>query len=174
MLDNAFKYEEEIRKKFLDVWYDPKYQYYFGGAYREPYSLPTNGDWSCRTFVSLNKEGELIGMVGYSVDHEVNRAHCFGAINFTNDIFTFSQDLKQVIDDIFIKFGMNKMEFNVICGNPIEKSYDRIVEKIGGRILCVRKQTAKLLDGSIVDDKMYEVMREDYLKFKEGRRKPNG
>lgn len=167
MLDNAFKYEQEIKTKFLDVWYDPKYQYYFGGTHREPYALPNNGDWYCRTFVSLNKEGEVIGMIGYSVDNEVNRAHSFGAINFSNDIITFGFDLRQAIDDIFIKFGMNKMEFNVIRGNPIEKSYDRIVEKIGGRILCIRKDTAKLMNGTIVDDKVYEVMRSDYLKFKE-------
>lgn len=173
MLDNAFKYEEELKAKFLDTWYDPKYQYYYGGPHREPYGLPKNGDYYCRTFVSLNADGEVIGMVGYSIDNEVNRAHSFGAINFSDDIFTFSQDLRQVIDDIFIKFGMNKMEFNVICGNPIEKSYDRIVQKIGGRILCIRKDTAKLLNGTLADDKMYEIMRSDYIKFKE-RSKHNG
>lgn len=28
MLDNAKKYEKEIQDKFLDTWYDMKYQYY--------------------------------------------------------------------------------------------------------------------------------------------------
>ncbi len=170
MLDNAFKYEDIIKAKFFDTWYDPKYQYYYGYPCHEPYSLP-KGDGSCRTFVSLNKDKDVVGLLSYGTDHQVNRAYNFGAINFTGDIFTFAADLSQMIDDIFVKFGMNKMEFNVVCGNPAEKHYDRLVEKIGGRILCIRKDTAKLMDGTIVNDKMYEVMRKDYLEAKEKRKK---
>ena len=57
-------------------------------------------------------------------------------VNFSDDKWTFGMDLRQVIDDIFCKFNMQRMEFNVVCGNPIEKSYDRIraiKEMIGNR-----------------------------------------
>lgn len=174
MLDNGHKYEAEIRAKFMDVWYDPAYQFYFCGAYHEPFSLPENGDWHCRHFVSLNKEGEVNGLIGYAIDHECNLAHNFGAVNFGGSKIEFGLDLARVIDDIFVKFGMNKLEFNVICGNPIEKSYDKIINKIGGRIVGIRKDRAKDLAGNFHDDKIYEVMREDYLKAKERRRQHGG
>lgn len=170
MLDNAFKYEDKIRARFLDVWYDPKYQFYFCGAYHEPFSLPQNGDWHCRQFVSLSKEGEVNGLIGYAIDHDCNLAHNFGAINFSTDRVGFGLDLARCIDDIFVKFCMNKLEFNVICGNPIEASYDKIIGKIGGHILCTRRDRAKDMAGNFHDDKIYEVMREDYMKAKERRR----
>lgn len=169
MLDNAFKYEDQIRAKLLDVWYDPKYQYYFCGAYHEIFSLPQNGDWHCRQFVSVDKEGELRGFISYRIDHDCNMAFDFGAISFGNGKFGFGYDLARCIDDIFVKFNMNKMEFCVICGNPIEASYDKIIKKIGGRILCIRRDRAKDMAGNLHDDKLYEVMREDYMKAKERR-----
>jgi hypothetical protein len=76
---------------------------------------------------------------------------------------TFAIDLKQVIEDIFIKFGMETLEFNVICGNPIEHSYDRIVQRLGGQILCTRHARAKDLAGNLLDDKIYEIQRSQFL-----------
>ncbi len=29
---NAKLYEEQIKRKFWEVWYDEKYQFYFGGS----------------------------------------------------------------------------------------------------------------------------------------------
>ena len=166
MLDNGFKYVDELKKLYLDTWYDPKYQYFYGGSYRDPFSVSDEGDWHRREFVSINKDGDILGHISYAVDHEVNMALRFGAINFSNDKLTFGRDLMQVIDDIFCKFNMNRIEFSVIIGNPIERSYDRLVNKMGGRILCRRKQVAKTLNGTVCDDKLYEIMRTDYLEAK--------
>lgn len=169
MLKNAYLYEEEIKRKSYEIWYDPKYQYYYSGPYHGEFSLnhDNDGDWSSRTFASVNSKGEVIGYMGYHINHEINGANSFGALNFSNDKITFGLDLAQCIDDIFCKFCMNRLEFNVIVGNPIERSYDRMVQKYGGRILCVRKQTAKDIAGNLLDDKVYEIVREDYLKVKE-------
>ena len=62
---------------------------------------------------------------------------------------------------------MQRIEFNVVCGNPIEKSYDRMVKRFGGRIVGTRKRVAKLLDNQIYDDKIYEILREDYLESRQ-------
>lgn len=169
MLKNAYLYEEEIKQKMYGIWYDEKYQYYFMGAYHDEFELRhgDGGDWYCRTFASVDKHGQLLGMIGYKIDHEVDSASNFGAINFSDNKIIFGQDLAQSIDDIFCKFGMNRVEFNVVIGNPIEKSYDKMVEKYGGRILCVRHDVAKDMAGNLHDDKAYEIMRTDYLKAKE-------
>lgn len=170
MLKNAYLYEEQIREAFYEAWYDPKYQYYFMGAYHDEFTLPhghEGGDWSARAFASVDKHDNVIGLIGYQIEHEANYAHNFGAINFTDNKALYGMDLAQCVDDIFCKFGMNRLQFSVVVGNPIERSYDRMVAKYGGRVLCVRHEVAKDLAGNLCDDKMYEIMKRDYLKAKE-------
>lgn len=166
MLDNARKYKEELQSKFIDTWYDEKYKYYHAGGWHREYT-PSEDDWERMCFVSLDKDNNILGCISYSLDRNISSAYDFGAINFSDDKLTFGIDLCQVIDDIFCKFNMQRIEFNVVCGNPIEMSYDRMVAKFGGRIVGTRKRAAKLLDNQIYDDKIYEILREDYLRSKE-------
>ena len=49
-------------------------------------------------------------------------------------------------------------------GNPIEKMYDKYINKYGGRIIGINKQSTKLQDENYYDVKYYEIFREDYLK----------
>lgn len=169
MLKNAYLYEEQIKQALYEIWYDEKYQYYFMGAYHNDFNLShdNDGDWHCRTWASVDKDGNLLGYIGYHIDHETRSASNFGAINFSNNIATFGKDLVQVVDDIFCKFNMNRLEFVVVIGNPIEKNYDKMVKKYGGRILCIRHDVAQDLAGNLCDDKSYEIMQKDYLAAKE-------
>lgn len=162
MLANARLYQDEIRKEFYKIWYDPKYQYYFGGEGRWDFQVGNNEYHY--DFASVDKDGNLLGYISYSFDHTIRLANCFGAINFSEDKITFGRDLRTVINDLFMKFNAETLEFNVIIGNPAERSYDRIIKRIGGKVLCIRHARAKDLAGHNLDDKVYEVTREDYLK----------
>lgn len=167
MLDLAYNHEEEIKKKMLDTWYDDKYKFYHASTYREKYELEkSDGDWNSRQFVSLNSKGEVIGLIGYGIERTTEIANGFGAINFSDNKAVFGLDLAKVIDDIFCKFNLRKMEFSVVVGNPIEKSYDKIIAKYGGRIIGISKQHLRLIDGEYYDEKIYEIFREDYIKRK--------
>ena len=163
-LVNAKLFEEQIRRKMWEIWYDEKYQYYFGGNWRTDFSLADSNDYPKRAFAVLNNSDELIGYISYAVDTELRIAQWFGAINFSDDKFAFGQALHQVITDCFLKFGMEVVEWNVICGNPIEKSYDKMCEKLGGHIVGIRHRRAMDLAGNIHDSKSYEILREDFLK----------
>lgn len=171
MLDLAYKYEEEIRNKMFDTWYDEKYMFYYSSAHHSVWMNPDpkDGDWDNRHFVSLNSDGEVIGVIDYHIDRECDMATWFGAINFSDNKIVFGKDLAQVIDDIFCKFNMRKLEFSVIMGNPIEKTYDRMVEQYGGHVTGIKHKHVKLLDGNYYDHKDYEIFREDYLAAKEKR-----
>ncbi len=174
MLDLAYKYEEKIKNLMFDTWYDEKYMFYHSSPYHTIWENPKNddGDWSCREFVSLNSKGEVIGVIGYHVNRVYDIADGFGAINFTDNKITFGMDLVQVIDDIFCKFNIRKLEFCVVVGNPIEKNYDKMVAKYGGNITGIKHKHTKLIDGNYYDHKEYEIFREDYIKAKE--KKYNG
>ena len=42
--------------------------------------------------------------------------------------------------DIFERFGFRKLVFSVAVGNPIEKSYDKMMERYGGRVVGIFKE----------------------------------
>ena len=71
--------------------------------------------------------------------------------------------MKQAITDIFEKYNFRKLNFAVVIGTPVEKHYDRLIKRYGGRIVGVRKQNCRLIDGKYYDEKLYEIMRDDYF-----------
>ena len=66
--------------------------------------------------------------------------------------------------DIFEKYNFRKLSFYVVVGNPIEKSYDKMCERYGGRIVGVKRKNTRLIDGKYYDEKLYEILKEDYMK----------
>lgn len=87
---------------------------------------------------------------------------------------TFGRDLGQALTDIFEKFRFNKLKFSVVIGNPIEKSYDRMIQRYGGRIVGIFRQDTRLIDGNLYDVKDYEILRSEYLASKGKEIKPAG
>ena len=51
----------------------------------------------------------------------------------------------------------------MVIGNPIEKSYDKMVKKYGGRIIGTYKEDVKLIDGEYYDKKLYEILSSEYF-----------
>lgn len=50
-------YKEELKRKMISYWYDPKYQWYFASD-RNKFEIPDNAYWR-RDFVHLNSDGEI-------------------------------------------------------------------------------------------------------------------
>lgn len=164
MLDNARMYNTELQQMFAKVWYDEKYMYYFNNWHR--LFNASEDDWEQMCFVSKDRDGNVLGSISYSIDRVGSYAHNLGAINFSDNNYIFAKDLMQVIDDIFCKFNFQRLEFYVVCGNTVESTYDRLVHKFGGRIVGVRKRSTKLIDNNYYDEKLYEILREDYLQHR--------
>jgi hypothetical protein len=108
----------------------------------------------------------VIGYIEYNISRTSNSISSLSIINFTDDKVTFAMDLKHVLTDIFEKYKFRKINFSVIIGNPIEKSYDKMVKKYGGRIVGTYKDDVVLIDGEYYDRKTYEILASDYFNFK--------
>ena len=68
-LVNAKLYEEEIRKKMWEVWYDEKYQYYFGDNHRGDFQIQEDSrGYATRVFAVLDSDNNVIGVINYSMD----------------------------------------------------------------------------------------------------------
>ena len=170
---NAKLYEEEIRRKMWEIAYEPEYQYYFGDTSRNNFEIQEDSIGSVnRAFAVLDADEKLIGVISYNMDTTAKVAMWFGAINFSGTSaskLTFSKALYQVITDCFIKFGCEVIEWRVIRGNPVEKGYDRVCARVGGKIAGVLHRRAFDLQGNVHDVKIYEILREDFLNWYDNR-----
>lgn len=164
MLAFAQNHERELQRKMRETWGKEKYWYYHRCSY---FSLADvkEDTWNDTQFVSLNSSGEVIGYLGYGIDRECRYVTYLAIINFTDDI-SFGIDVMTMIKDIFEKYQYRKIVFSVIIGNPIEPKYDRLIEKYGGRVVGTYKEHAMLPDGQLYDEKLYEILRTDYLEHR--------
>lgn len=169
MLDVAIRYQDQLIDKFRSVWLKERYKFWTGTSYFDDWQ-PINSTWVDHQFVSI-RNGEIIGYIGYVINRaDGDIAHNLNIINFEDEpSMTFARDLGQALMDIFEKYNFRKLNFCVIVGNPSEKAYDKMIKRYGGRVVGYRKENARLFDGKYYDEKLYEVMREDYFRKKETR-----
>ena len=165
MIKPAQLYSDVLKVKFWEIAHDEAYMFANDG-YFDGYA-PSNNTWGEHEFVSVSKDGEVLGYIKYCLNQRSWIASGLFAVNFSTSI-TFGRDLFKVIDDIFCKYKYKKLRYGVFIGNPIEKTYDRLTTKYGGRIVGVLEKDAVLMDGNYYDHKMYEIFRDDYLKRKKG------
>lgn len=165
MLKCVSRYAENLKLLFEDTIHDEHYWYYHG-SYVDEYK-PKEGTWSYHEFVSIDKKNNIIGYFRYTIDRESHYAYGLLALSFKKDkSITFANDLKVLLKDIFEKYKYDKLDFGVRTGNPIEKYYDKLCIKYGGRIVGVKKRNGKLPNGQSYDYKMYEILQEEYNKNK--------
>ena len=162
MLDNALKHADALKMLHLDTWHDEKYKFY---NYRCFWELPTlkENTLDGHDFVSINDKGDIIGAIGYCIMRDTESVCGLGIINFTGDK-AFGKDVLQAIKDIFEKYNFRKLSWCVVVGNPIERTYDKLCAKYGGRIVGTEKEETKLFDNKYYDVKRYEILRLDYMK----------
>jgi hypothetical protein len=50
------------------------------------------------------------------------------------------KDLLPCVQDVFEKFGMNKLAYCVVVGNLIEPALDKLAKKFGGRVIGTKNR----------------------------------
>lgn len=161
MLEPAIKYKDQLEKAQYELWFDYKYKYWNCEPYYDTLEIDDN-TWSKHQFVSV-LNGKILGYISYKTLRQNNDAHSLSVINFSDNKFVFGKDLHQALKDIFEKYKFRKLSFSVVVGNPIEESYDKMIEKYGGRIIGTRKEDVKLIDGEYYDLKLYEIFASEYF-----------
>jgi len=167
VLEYAKKHEEELKRLFLDIPYNPFYFFYTDAVYFSEFKLPED-TWNENNFASV-KDGKVIGAIGYKIRRTDNAVHGlyiihFGGENAPNkERYVFGKDVMTAVKDIFEKFGFNKLSFTVVIGNKVEQTYDRLIKLYNGRIVGVKRQESRLLDGKLYDEKEYEILSSEYF-----------
>lgn len=162
MLEPAIKYAEQLQNLGYDIWFNDKYKYYNSEIYYSGIKVDED-TWSRHQFVSVWRN-IVIGYISYDICRANNSVTNLSIINFSDNKMVFGRDLQIAIRDIFDKYKFRKIKFYVVVGNPIEKSYDKLIKKYGGRIVGVCKDDVKLIDGEYYDTKQYEILFGDFIR----------
>jgi len=163
MLEIALKYKNEVIENDLKNSDNPKYKFLTSCSYLDQLEIETS-DWKVIQRVST-VDCKVIGYFSATVNRDSYTISNLGIINYNLDknSFVFSRDLEKFIDYLLYYKKFRKLTFNCYTDNPAIKIYDTFVEKFGGKIVGIREKHDRLLDGLFYDDKIYEIMRENYL-----------
>ena len=154
-------YKDQLEKLQYNIWFNDKYKYYNYNTYYNSMQIDDN-TWNRHQFVSVFND-EVIGYIAYDISRNDNSVDGLRIINFSDNKAVFGVDLGKALRDIFEKYKFRKLNFNVLIGNPIEKSYDKMIKKYGGRIVGTCKEDIKLSDGQYYDRKLYEIFASEYF-----------
>lgn len=161
MLEPAIKHAEKIKEAYVGKLLDPAYRWEYIGPGRVWEEPSLNFD-EFHHYASV-LDGQVLGEIGYAVDHECRKGQQVYAAHFSLDNgLVFMRDLIQAFRDAFDKYGLNKLSFCVIIGNPAERQWDRLVSLFGGRVVGVKRDEALLEDHRLYDVKEYEVLAKHY------------
>lgn len=169
MLRTAQLYKVQLEEEILKTWHDPDYMYYHSGTGSTVLQLAKN-NYERHDFVSVNNDGKILGYISYNVSWCSMVASNFGIIRFDKQTFSkdFVIDILEVISNIFNKYNLNKIEWFCYADNPVIHSYRKFVQKYGGRECGYVRQSAKLIDGKLHDYALFELMKDEFLGFKNG------
>lgn len=160
MLYPALMFKDELNKKYMMTWSDPRYKYY-SYNYHEEINIDSS-DYSIKQYVSVDPAtNEVIGYISYSWDMPIRRAYGLGLINFKLDDPVASQifiaDFITQLHRMFCEESTNVLLWNCIDGNPLKRSYDKLAPKLGARHVGIFHDAALTADGEIHDIYHYEL-----------------
>lgn len=166
MIKPAQLYQEELKKLYYNTFYDEKYMYYQNWIGTQELEIH-NENYNFHEFAIL-ENNEVIGYIKYRINWIPNSIDSFSIISFKKS-FCFGLDLLKIIDDIFIKYKINKIEFRAIADNPVIKHYYNFIKIFNGREVGTLFETVKLSDGELHNEVLFELFRDNYINAKNNR-----
>lgn len=155
MLYPAQLYKEELKRKLIGCWYDPRYKYYFSGSAYE-LTIPDNNE-NRHDLVHLDENGDIDGYFSYQIDWQSKSLYNFGLIGFKNYNANLVRDCLVDINKM-VDNGIRRCEFWAWANNGrANRLYRRLVEEYGGQ--CVgHLHGSGFFDGQYQDTNIYEII----------------
>ena len=113
-------------------------------------------EWSTiNSFHLYDIEDELIHFNSGMIDVLVTKNHRMYAFDKGNILI--GKALKEIMDKLINEYHLHRIEWRMIGGNPVERSYDRFCKKYNGN-KYVLKDVFKDRQGKYHDDCIYEII----------------
>jgi len=166
MLDFAFKYKEELNKLYLEkVVGNSYYDYWYSTDYHRSFNLDiVDSTWDLLQNVSL-VNGKVVGYVSARIDRYIRKVDSLSMFNLYPEkfSFTFINDIRKFINNLFVVEQVTKINFCVHVGNPAERIYDKFIEKFGGRVVGYYEDDVLIMNKKLVNVKIYELKQSSYF-----------
>lgn len=160
MIKPAILFEDQLRLRIAETWYDPDYMYYYDTTPGIP-DIADKPDNQYQ-FVSVNEKGEVVGFFSYWVYEPSKRAMNFGLMAFKKHNRTFMKDAVQMFKDMFEKFGIESAEWRCYANNTeAAKLYRHIIKEYGGVEVGTLRRNGAPQNREICDTIIFEVLKED-------------
>ena len=160
MIKPAILFEDQLRLRIAETWYDPDYMYYYDTTPGIP-DIADKPDNQYQ-FVSVNEKGEVVGFFSYWVYEPSKRAMNFGLMAFKKHNRTFMKDAVQMFKDMFEKFGIESAEWRCYANNTeAAKLYRHIIKEYGGGEVGTLRRNGAPQNREICDTIIFEVLKED-------------
>ena len=166
MLDYAYFRQSELYDCYRKVY--TRKELYFFLSYPQKDFLPNIycNDSDYLQFVSLNSAKEIISFFNGYINKDYQRLQNLEVINFTGQPnITFSKDVENYFDEVFLCKNLRKIEFTCIEENPALKLYRKLIKKLGGREVGIQLEEKKLTDGKFYNNVIFEIFKEKYIEL---------
>lgn len=156
MLRTAQLYKEELNKKYIATWYNPKYMYYNDIGCREIQIGDNN--FERHDFVCVNDNDEVTGYFSYHINWTTKNIDNFGIISFIDNNIIFIKDVINHVIHLLNDIKINRIEFWAFVDNPAFDGYEKLVKKFGGNQVGTLHQLELLSDGKLHDVGIFEIL----------------
>ena len=130
MLVPAILYKDEIIEEMRKYFYTDDMMYEVGELDNRVPDIADNPDRYTFQYAIVDDKKNLIGYLAYSVDWYDSCAYNFGLFSFDRGNVLVGRELFSKMEELVHKF--HRVEWRMIGGNPVEKSYDKFCKKHNG------------------------------------------
>lgn len=158
MLIPAIVKKEEILNAFKTHYYTTDMMYETGGLYNWLPEIADNPDIGVFQYAVVSeKDNKLIGYIAYTVDWYSSTASRFGIFSFDRGNITMGKDLFNELEKLIHEYKLHRIEWRMVGGNPVERSYDKFCQKYNGK-KHILTDAFKDKFGKYHDDIIYEII----------------
>jgi len=164
MLKRAILYVPQLTGCFAKYADDP-INIFYQESYIDFNPKIEDNCWKIHQFVSVDSSENVIGYLNAAVSQKGHFINNLAIIRFLKNSrynVTFSKDLAEFFEFLFLFYKYRKIDFGVSLNSPNQTWYKKYVNKYGGRIVGILKQHFARIDGTITDYEMYEILLGDF------------
>ena len=154
MLVPAILFKSEIEDGFRKMFYTNDMFFVDGGLDQWIPDISEKMDEGWFQYAIVDRE-KVIGYLGYYVNYYTSNVYKFGLISFEKGNPLIGKDLFEKMEELVSRF--HRVEWYMIGGNPVERSYDKFCERHNGT-KHVLKDAVKDAEGNYRDSIIYEIV----------------
>ncbi|MGO5053568.1 GNAT family N-acetyltransferase [Lachnospiraceae bacterium LCP25S3_G4] len=160
MLIPAILRKNELLQEFQKLQYTDYLMYEVGSCDNYMPNIEDEPSKETYQYAIINAREELVGYISYQIDWYSSQANNFGLMSFDRGNALIGKEIFNVMTNLIENLKLHRIEWYMVGGNPVERSYDKFCKKYNGRKIVLR-DVFKDRYGKYHDSITYEIIREE-------------